>query len=145
MTTNGEVRSASRGLTFPRYLALALGILVVLWALGTPATRRLGGEAALPAMLIAGASAFAASLVGTLPLYLKRGAAQVDKVPAVLASTALRLLVVVVLAAAAALSGLVAKKPLLIWVAVSHAGLLVADTLFARSEMAHGPGALEKR
>jgi len=145
MITNGEVRSASRGMTFPRFLALALGILVVLWALGFPATRRLGGEAALPAMFVAGSSAFVASLVGTLPLLLKRGTAQVDKVPAVLASMALRLLVVVVLATAAALSGLVARKPLWIWVAVSHAGLLVADTLFARSEMAEGSGTMEKR
>ena len=39
------------------------------------------------------------------------------------------------LAVAAVLTGFLAKTPFLAWVVLSHLGLLVADTLFARAEI----------
>ena len=73
--------------------------------------------------------------VGTVPFVLTRGRPAIDKVPAALGAMALRLAVVLILAVAVVLTGLVAKKALLIWVAVSHFGLLIADTLFASAEL----------
>ncbi|NJL30073.1 MAG: hypothetical protein HC897_20360, partial [Thermoanaerobaculia bacterium] len=54
-----------------------------------------------------------------------------DMVPAALGATATRLGVVIVLAAVVALAGVVETKPLLLWVVISHGGLLIADTLLS--------------
>ena len=75
------------------------------------------------------------SVAGTLPLLLSRGRSQIEAVPVVLGSIALRLTVVVLLAAAVALLSPVAIEPFLIWVGISHVSLLVVDTLYARSEV----------
>lgn len=133
MTANDEVTNAP--VSFVRFVALALGVQGLLWLVGYLPTRRLGGEEAIPAMLLGGTCALAASLLGALPLFLGRGRPPAEKVGTVLGSIALRLLVVVALALAAVLGGLAAKVPLLVWVAVSHGGLLVVDTLYARAEM----------
>lgn len=142
MSRGDEERSArsagpehAERMPLAKFLALAVGVVVVLWAVGFLPTRRLAGEGGFPAMLVGGMLAFAASAVGTLPLVFKRGRPPVDKVGAVLGSIALRLGVVLVLSVAAVLSGLLDTKPFLAWVIVSHLGLLVADTLFARAEL----------
>lgn len=130
-----ETRSDQKPLSLPRFAALAFGILALLWAVGGYPTWRLGGSAALPAMMVGGLLAYVASLVGVVPLLVKRGRAPVEKIPAALGAMALRVAVVVVLAVAVVLLSGLDKNPLLLWVAISHFGLLVADTLFARAEM----------
>ncbi len=134
MTRKQEEMSVDR-MPYPRFIALAVGIVVGLWALGYLPTRRFVGEEAMPAMLMAGVLALVASLVGTLPLLNVRGRPPVEKVSAVLGAIALRLLAILVLAAAVLLSGFLAGKPFLVWVVLTHLGLLIADTLFAKAEM----------
>ena len=73
-------------------------------------------------------------------MLMTRGRAPVERVSAVLGSIALRLAVVMVLLVAVALIGGILgsgldREPLFIWTALSHCGLLVADTLFARADM----------
>lgn len=119
--------------TLGRFAAFATGIVLALWVIGYLPTRRFGDEA-VTAMLIAGPLALIASLVGTVPFVLSRGRKAIDKVPAALGAIALRLAVVLILAVAALMSGLVAKKAFLIWVALSHFGLLIADTIFGMAE-----------
>ncbi len=130
-----ETISDQKPLPLPRFAVLAFGILLLLWAVGGYPTWRLGGEAALPAMVVGGLLAYIASLVGVVPLVLKRGKAPVEKIPAAMGAMALRVAVVVVLAVAVVLLSGLDKNPLLLWVAISHFGLLVADTLFARGEL----------
>ncbi len=62
--------------------------------------------------------------------------------PVAIGSIALRLTTVVALAAVTVLTGLFAIKPLLVWVAISHTGLLVADTVFARAMVRARPDAI---
>lgn len=116
---------------FLQFLLLAGAVVVLLLAVGFVPTRRLAGQAGLSAMLAGCLVSLVASLVGTVPVLLARRRSHVEMVPAALAATATRLGVVVTLAAAVALSGVVASKPLLLWVVISHAGLLIPDTLLS--------------
>ncbi len=124
--------------THPSYLSflkLAAAILVGLFALGYLPTVRSAGEDGVPAMFAGGGVSLAASVAGTVPFLLSQARTAVEIMPAVMGSIALRLGVVVVLAAAVVWSGMLATRPLLVWVALSHAGLLVADTLWARGRV----------
>lgn len=122
-------------MSFGRFVALAVGTLVVLWGLGYMPTLRLAGDSGIPAMLVGGAVGLVASLVGTVPILLARGKDPSSKVPAVMGAIAMRVGVAIVLALSLALSRVWAVEPLLIWVAIAHAGLLIADTTYAKSHM----------
>lgn len=91
-------------------------------------------------MVAGGLLSLAGSLAGTLPFVWFRSHAPTELVPKILGGIALRLSVVISLALAAALSGLFAHAPLLIWVAISHAGLLAADTFYARRQFSGRSG-----
>jgi hypothetical protein len=106
---------------------MAAALLVLGWA----PTRRLAGDEALPAMFVGCAISVVGSLAGTVPVILARNKPHLEAWSAALAAMGTRLAVVIVLGAAAALAGWWPTKPLLLWVAVSHAGLLVPDTLFS--------------
>jgi len=120
---------------FWKFLAQAVGILALLAALGYLPTRRFGGDPALVAMAAACGICLTASVLGAVPIVLARGWEAARRLTAVLGAMALRLALVLLLGAAAALSGLIETPPLLIWLAVAHAGLLVADTRFALGMM----------
>lgn len=116
---------------FLQFLLLAGAIVALLLVLGWVPTRRLAGDAGPPAMIAGCLVSLLASLAGTVPVLLARRRSHVEMVPAALGATATRLGVVVVAAAAVALSGVVETKPLLLWVVISHGGLLIADTLLS--------------
>ena len=139
MPTNEAV--AKVGMSFGRFVTLAVGTLVVLWGLGYWPTLRLAGEAGIPAMLVGGAVGLVASLVGTVPIVLSYGKDPSSKVPAVMGAIATRVGVAIVLALALALSRFWPVEPLLIWVAIAHTGLLIADTSYAKSHMNVAPAA----
>ena len=117
------------------FLKLAAAILIGLLALGYLPTVRSAGEEGVAAMIAGSGVSLAASVAGTLPLLLSRASTPVEIMPAVMGSIALRLVAVLALAAAVVWSGTLATRPLLVWVALSHAGLLVADTLYARGRV----------
>jgi phosphoglycerol transferase MdoB-like AlkP superfamily enzyme len=85
------------------------------------------------AMMAAVLVCLTASVAGTLPLWRARHLPPAHTVSAQLAAMALRLGVVAVLAVAIATAGLVPLPAFLLWLAIAHAGLLFADTAFARS------------
>ncbi len=135
MTRNNEGGISAAGRNFPDFLKQAAGILISLLVLGSLPTVRWAGNEGLWAMVMGCGVSLVGSAVGTVPLLTSRGRTQVETLPSLIGSIVLRMAVVIALATAVAFSGLFANKPLLIWVAISHAGLLVADTVFARREV----------
>lgn len=135
MTRSSEQGSPADRDRYLGFLKLAAGILAALLIVGYLPTVRLAGDKGITAMLAGCGVSVVGSMAGTIPLLLSRGRTAVEAVPVLLGTIALRLTVVVLLAAAVALAGLVAIKPFLVWVAASHVGLLVADTLYARGEV----------
>ena len=114
-----------------RFLAWAAAIGAVLVLLGTPATRRLGGEGAIPGMIAGCAIGIIASAVGALPVFLSRRSSSRDPLQGMLLSMALRLAAVVVLGLAAGLSGWFEIRPLLIWIALGYVATLPLDVRYA--------------
>jgi hypothetical protein len=121
-------------LRFGRNAAITvLGLAV----LGFLPTRRVAGDPGLLAMLAALVATLAASAAGTLPIWTSRFKHPTYSVPAQLGAMALRLVVVIGLGIAFALTGLVPLPAFLIWLGISHSGLLISDTIFARSITAY--------
>lgn len=116
---------------FLRFLAWAAAIGIALVLLGYPATRRLGGEEAVPAMLAGCAIGIIASAVGALPVFFARRSSSRDPVQGMLLSMALRLAAVVVLGLAAGLSGWFEIRPLLIWIVIGYVATLPLDVRYA--------------
>lgn len=86
-------------------------------------------------MIGGGCLAWVASWVGTLPVHWARHKSALESMSALMGSIALRLVVAMILALAAALSGFFEAAPVLLWIAICHAGLLVADTSYGRAHM----------
>ena len=123
---------------YPRFLALAVAVTVVAGAIGAMPTRRLAGEEGLPALLAGCLIGLLSSALGGLPVALWRDRTPAGRVTAMMASTAVRLLAVAVLGIAAALSGQLARMPLLLWIAISYAALLGVDAWYALRQQRTG-------
>jgi hypothetical protein len=114
-----------------RFLAWAAAIGIALVLLGYPATRRLGGGDAIPAMIAGCAIGILASAVGALPVFLSRRSGAREPLQGMLLSMALRLAAVVVLGLAVGLSGWFEIRPLLIWIAFGYVATLPLDVRYA--------------
>ena len=110
-------------------MLLAAGFAVV----GFLPTRNLAGNIGLVSMALALLADIAASTAGTLPIWWSRHQHPSRSIPHQLGAMALRLAVVLLLGIAFVLSGLVHVPSFLIWLAIGHSGLLIADTIFART------------
>lgn len=129
-----ERRGRARGAGYGRFLGLALAIVGVLMAVGFVPTRRLGGDHAPLAMATGCGISFAsAALAGWLLIAVKADTPAARMQRAFLAMV-VRLAVVVVLGLAAALSGEVARMPLLFWLAASYVVLLPLEVKLAIAE-----------
>ncbi len=120
------------------FLAALVGLTLVLLAVGYLPTRSLGGEAALPAMLLACGVSFIGSAVGGVPIATaerreSEGNPGIEGLKLFTASMVLRLLVVALLAGAVIWLLGPERKPFLLWLAISYLVLLVADTGFAQA------------
>lgn len=126
-------RRAAAG--YLRFLGWAVGLSAVTFALGYLPTRALAGGEGLPAMAVGIAIGFLASSLGAVPVALaaagERSAGRSPAMTVASAAMALRLMVVLALALPAALSGRLARGPLLVWVAISYIVLLAVDTRYA--------------
>jgi hypothetical protein len=121
------------GLTgrYARFLALAAAIVIVLCAIGFVPTRRFSGDAGVIAMAAGcGISLISAALAGGLLVVLGGGTPEARMQRAFLAMVA-RLAVVVAFGLAAALSGAVAKQPLLFWIGTAYVALLPLEVRLA--------------
>ncbi len=141
MTQTREVDRPGAPLHYPEFLKLAAGILIGLLALGYLPTLRSAGEEGVSAMVAGSGMSLVGSVAGTMPLLLSSSRTSVEIMPALMGSIVVRILAVLALTAAVAWSGMFAIRPLLVWVAISHAALLVADTRYARAQVRSKPSA----
>jgi hypothetical protein len=122
---------ASRYLRFIGWTAV---VIVAVVGIGVLPTRRLAGDAALPAML-------AGCAIGWISAALAGGVlvAPREKTPQAQMQTALmammvRVAAVIVLGAAAVLTDIFQRAPLLFWLAASYVALLPLEVRLAVSE-----------
>ena len=114
-----------------RFLLWAVAIGVAAALLGYAPTRRLGGDGALPAMVAGIAIGMIASAVGALPVLLARRSGAAPSPVQGLLSTAIRLAALIVLGVSVALSGVLATRPLIVWIALGYAAQLALDVRYA--------------
>ena len=114
-----------------RFLGLAFAIVVVLMAVGLVPTRRLAGEAAVPAMAIGCAISFVSAALAGWLLIVVNAVTPESRMQRAFLAMVVRLAVVVVLGLAAALSGAVDRMPLLFWLAATYMALLPLEVKLA--------------
>jgi hypothetical protein len=116
---------------YARFLVRAIAIVVTAMAIGFLPTRRLAGAAAIPAMAMGCLVSFiSAALAGWLLVTFDASTPTARMQRAFLAMV-VRLAVVVVLGLAAALSGDLARSPLLFWLAITYLALLPLEVKLA--------------
>jgi hypothetical protein len=114
-----------------RFLGLAVGLVLVLCAVGYLPTRRLAGRGGVAAMAAGcGISLVAAALAGLLLTAVGAQTPEARMQRGFLAMV-VRLAVVTVLGVAAALSGVFARTPLLFWMATAYVVLLPLEVKLA--------------
>lgn len=119
---------------YARFLVLVIGAALLLVGLGYLPTRRLAGREAIPAMAVGCAiSVVAAALAGWLIVATPAATPEARMQRAFLAMT-VRLAIVVLLALAAVLSGVLARMPLLFWIATTYVVLLPLEVNLAIRE-----------
>lgn len=91
--------------------------------------------AAMAAIWIGAAVSLLGSLAGAVPLRKAYGRPAPDRLPAIFVAMGVRVGTVLVLAAVVAASGRWPLRPLLVWVAIMHAVLLIPDSLLAVRSM----------
>jgi hypothetical protein len=123
-----------------RFLATALVVAAAAAAIGCLPTLRLGGAAAIPALLAGCAVAVIASAIGGVPIAWSewRGLEPLQRSQAVLLATALRLLTAVALGLAALASGRFAARPLAAWIAIGYLAQLAVDSRYAMRATGRG-------
>lgn len=123
--------TASRSRRYARFLSLAVAIVLGLCVIGWLPTRRLAGDGAIMAMLAGcGISLLAASLAGGLLIVVPAETPEARMQRGFLAMV-VRLAAVVVLGLAAALSGELARQPLLFWIGTAYVALLPLEVKLA--------------
>jgi hypothetical protein len=130
-TERNALTAASRVSRYTRFLSLSVAVVLVLGAAGFLPTRRLAGEQSLPAMA-AGCliSLVAAALAGWLIVAVD-GVTPEARMQRAFLAMIVRLAVVVVFGAAAALSGELARNPLLFWLGTAYVVLLPLEVKLA--------------
>ena len=116
---------------YTRFLTLAAAIVIVLCVIGWLPTRRLSGDAGVIAMAAGcGISLVSAALAGVL-LTVAGGETPEARMQRAFLAMVVRLAVVVALGLAAALSGAVARQPLLFWIGTAYVALLPLEVRLA--------------
>ena len=123
--------TTSRISRYARFLSVAVAIVIGLGAVGWLPTRRLAGDGAVAAMVVGcGISLLSAALAGWLLIAVNVDTPEARMQRGFLAMV-VRLAVVAVLGLAAALSGEVARQPLLFWIAATYVALLPLEVKLA--------------
>ena len=123
--------TTSRSGRYARFLGLAVAIVFGLCVVGWLPTRRLAGAGGVPAM-VAGCviSLVSAALAGGL-LIVVSGETPEARMQRGFLAMVVRLAVVVALGMAAALSGELARQPLLFWIGAAYVVLLPLEVKLA--------------
>ena len=123
--------TTSRISRYARFLSVAVAIVIGLGAVGWLPTRRLAGDGAVAAMVVGcGISLLSAALAGWLLIAVNVDTPEARMQRGFLAMV-VRLAVVAVLGLAAALSGEVARQPLLFWIGTAYVALLPLEVKLA--------------
>lgn len=130
MTTEIDSASTAGWRDYAGFLAMATATVALLMLVGLLPTRRLGGEDAVAAMLAGCAVSLVGSILGTVPVALTRDRSMPQAMPAILGSIVLRLGAVIALGVVVATTWQFDPAPLVLWLVIAHAGLLIADTSF---------------
>jgi hypothetical protein len=121
----------SRSSRYARFLGLAVAIVLGLCAVGWLPTLRLAGAGGVAAMAAGcGISLLSAALAGWLLIVVGAETPEARMQRGFLAMV-VRLAVVVVLGMAAALSGVIARQPLLFWIGTAYVALLPLEVKLA--------------
>jgi hypothetical protein len=123
--------TTSKSRRYARFLGLAVAIVLGLCAVGWLPTQRLAGAGAITAM-VAGCviSLLSAALAGWLLIVVSAETPEARMQRGFLAMV-VRLAVVIVLGMAAALSGEIARQPLLFWIGTAYVALLPLEVRLA--------------
>ena len=123
--------TASRSGRYARFLSMAIAIVLGLCLIGWLPTRRLAGAAGVAAMVAGCAiSLLSAALAGWLLIVVAAETPEARMQRGFLAMV-IRLAVVAVLGLAAALSGELARQPLLFWIGAAYVALLPLEVKLA--------------
>ncbi len=118
------------GKAYGAFLAISLVVLFIMLAIGYRPTLEHWGRGAAGAVLAGCVIGLLGAIAGSLPILLSGGKPILERMPAIYASIGLRLAVVLALSLGVALSGAFEPKPLLLWVILSHTGLLLVDSTY---------------
>lgn len=122
---------ASRSRRYLRFLGLAVLVVAALLGIGFFPTRRLGGEEALPAMLVGCLIGLTSAAVAAWLLVAADNTAPAARIQNAFRAMVVRLVVVAVLGLAAAFGGTLSRMPLLFWLATSYVALLPLEVRLA--------------
>jgi hypothetical protein len=125
------VTGMSRARRYLRFWGLALLVVAALIGIGFFPTRRLGGDEAVPAMVVGCLISLTSAGVAAWLLVTANNAAPTARMQNAFRAMFVRLAVVAVLVVAAALGGTLARMPLLFWVAASYVALLPLEVRLA--------------
>jgi hypothetical protein len=125
------VSGVSRSRRYVRFLAVTTLIVIVVLAVGFQPTRRLAGDAGLPAMLIGCGIGFVGAVLAGIVMVTSAPATPVDRLKTVFFAMAVRLITAVVLGIVALWLVEVASRPLLFWLATSYVVLLPVEVRLA--------------
>jgi len=116
---------------YARFLAVACAIVIAIGAAGFVPTRRLAGPGGISGMFAGCAIGLLAAALAGLLLIAVAAETPEARLQRSFMAMIVRLAVVVVLGAAAALSGLVAREPLLFWIGTTYVALLPLEVRLA--------------
>jgi hypothetical protein len=116
--------AVSRGGRYIRFLGLALTAVLALVIVGFLPTRRLAGEAGIPAMVAGCLISLAAAALAAWLLVAMPASTPIARMQRASLAMTVRLVVVAVVGGAVVFGGELARMPLLFWLAVSYVVLL---------------------
>ena len=123
--------TTSRSSRYARFLGLSVAIVFGLCALGWLPTRRLAGAEAVVAMFAGCAIGLVSAALAGWLLIVVSGDTPEARMQRGFLAMVVRLAVVVVLGMAAALSGEIARQPLLFWIGTAYVALLPLEVKLA--------------
>jgi hypothetical protein len=123
--------TSTAGSRFGRFVATAFVVAAAIAALGFLPTRRLAGDAGVPAMLAGCAIGFVSAMAAGVFLVLVRADTPDARMKRSFLAMTARLGAAVGLGAAMALSGLLSTQPLLLWIAIAYVALLPLEVRLA--------------
>jgi hypothetical protein len=127
------------GVDYARFVVSAVLLAAGVGAVGYVPTLRLGGAAAIPALVAGCVVAVAASAVGGVAIALA-GTEPIRRPQAILLATVLRLFTAIGLGLAAVSSGRFALRPLVAWIAIGYVAQLAIDSRYAMRAPVVTPG-----